>query len=67
MIFADFVIKPLAGVASCKKCKAVGTIVEMGKCCAVAKLVLRGPLWDISTRQLCRRTVKPHGPRKAHG
>jgi hypothetical protein len=61
---ADFLETALVGVAACPKCKSVGTIVDMKKCCLVAKLVALGPLWDVPAR--ARRT-RPHGPRVAHG
>lgn len=60
-----YVEKPLRGVAYCPKCKAVGTIVEMGRCCSIAKLVSKGSLWDVPAKLL--RTGRHHGPRKFHG
>jgi hypothetical protein len=57
---------PLVGVSSCVKCKAVGTIVDMGKCCLIARLVMLGPLWDLPRAP--RRTCNTPGRRKVtHG
>lgn len=60
-----FVEEPLVGVAGCPKCRSVGTIVEMGRCCSIARLVELGSLWDVPPHLLRRTCVTPG--RKAHG
>lgn len=64
--YPGFVTGAVVGVAFCEKCKAVGTIVDMGLCCWVAVMVAKGPLWDVPAHQARRRTCKrPHGKNKS--
>jgi hypothetical protein len=58
---ADFLETALVGVAACPKCKSVGTIVDMKKCCLVAKLVAPRPALGRAGARA------PHAPAWAKG
>ncbi len=55
--------KAILGVAQCPQCGAVGTIVEMKKCCRVAALSALGPLWDVPHWMLRKVYTKRSGKR----
>jgi hypothetical protein len=57
--------QPLAGVAQCKKCGAVGTIVEMGLCCRIAAMIALGPAWDLPPPAHSRSSSLPFGRKRA--